>query len=116
MSSPRLRLRIHSDGRRYHIQWFCEDSVLWHEVLDDFKYEFEPWERRFEPGPRMWSVPLAYRARVRAWAKRWFDADSREFTEDEPAGHGYEGRSYSQDQNSYARYGASWTSTGTLER
>jgi hypothetical protein len=37
------RVRVHSARGRYHIRWFCEDSALWHEVLDDFKYEFTQW-------------------------------------------------------------------------
>jgi hypothetical protein len=109
------RLSIHSDGRHYYIRWFCADGAAWFEILDDFKYEFAQWERRYDPGTRTWSVPLECRARVRAWADRWFDPDARGFTEDGPAGHADGSRSYSQGRNSYARYGEAGTSTGVVE-
>jgi hypothetical protein len=52
---------------------------------------------------------------VRAWACRWFDADSREYTEEEPAGCGYGGRTYSDTRNSYGRYGKTPAGTSAIE-
>src|SRR5919201_6324229 len=102
MSRPGVR--VHSDGCRYHVRWF-DDSGRWHEVLDDFKYEFMPHERKFDPATRTWSVPLYCRARVRQWALRWFDREDCAFTEDEPTGNAYGSHSYSHSQSGYGQYG-----------
>jgi hypothetical protein len=85
-------------------------------ILHDFKYAFERHERRFDAAERSWSVPLYCRARVRQWADRWFSPAEREFTEDEPVGHGYGSRSYSDSQSSYGRYGESRSATTAVER
>lgn len=108
MSRPYLH--VHSDGQRYHIKWWCEETGDWRMILHDFKYAFERGERRFDPATRTWSLPLYTRARVRQWADRWFSPDEREFTEDEPAGHGYGSRSYSGSHSSYGQYGETSTS------
>ena len=111
MSRPYLR--VHSDGRRYHLRWFCEETGDWRLILHDFKCAFEPHERRFDAATKTWSLPLYCRARVRQWADRWFDADEREFSEDEPAGHS---RSYSYSRTSSGRYGEPQSTTTAVER
>jgi hypothetical protein len=110
MSRPYLR--VHSDGRRYYIRWWCEETGDWRMILRDFKFAFEPHERRLDAVERSWSVPLYCRARVRQWADRWFDVDEREFSEDQ----GYGSRSYSDSQSSYGRYGGRQSATTAVER
>jgi hypothetical protein len=76
--SARIHIAEPGDGR-LHLRWWCDDSELWHRILDSFKDRFPAHsDRSFSARTKTWSVPLRQYARLADWVDQWFRATDQE--------------------------------------